>query len=203
MAHKSFLPALALLAATTLSACATTTTNSPAEVTRFTRAETVMPDSVMVIGIADSAPGAITPASMEAVGRELSSLGFNSGTDANSRYDATVKVEQNVIQGNGRGGSGVNVGVGGSTGGYYGGGLGVGVGLDLTSLFAKPRTNLNTRLSVSIRDRASGTVAWEGRAENITSVVNGTDPSAQIADKLAVALFKGFPGKSGETIIVK
>lgn len=209
MARAIVLPIIVLLAATTLSACATTTSTSPAEVTRFTRAETVTPDSVMVIGVEGSAPGAITPASMEAVGRELGAIGFTSGFDNASRYDVSVSVEQGVGQGNGRGGSGVNVGVGGSTGwghgrgGWGGSGVGVGVGLDLTSLFAKPKTNLNTRLSVSIKDRTSGTVVWEGRAENSTTVTQGTDPSPQIASKLANALFKGFPGKSGETIVVK
>jgi hypothetical protein len=101
-----------------------------------------------------------------------------------------------------RNGSGVSVGVGGSTGGYRSG-VGVGVGLDLTRLFGGgARDVVLTRMNVRIDPRAGGMALWEGRAE--TAARDGT-PAAQpglAADKLARALFADFPGRSGETITV-
>jgi hypothetical protein len=63
-----------------------------------------------------------------------------------------------------------------------------------------------TRVFVSIRERAappSATALWEGRA---VFAVRADSPLAQAplgSAKLAEALFKGFPGQSGETILVK
>jgi hypothetical protein len=93
----------------------------------------------------------------------------------------------------------VSVGVGGSTG-SYGGGLGVGVGIDLSG---PPKAVIASRLSVRIRRGATNEPLWEGRAEIVAR--EGT-PGAQpgiAAGKLADALFRGYPGQSGETITVK
>ena len=54
-----------------------------------------------------------------------------------------------------------------------------------------------------IRDRASGQSLWEGRAR---FSVRSSSPLAQTqlgAPKLSEALFRDFPGRSGETILVK
>ena len=54
-----------------------------------------------------------------------------------------------------------------------------------------------------IKDRASGNSLWEGRA---TFAVKSSSPLANSplgAAKMAEALFKGFPGRSGETIQVE
>ena len=96
----------------------------------------------------------------------------------------------------------VSVGVGGSTGGYRSG-VGVGVGLDLTNLLSKPKSRIVTELSVRILSRSDNKVIWEGKAAQEATA--GT-PAAQpgiAASKLAEALFKNFPGVSGETISVK
>ena len=93
----------------------------------------------------------------------------------------------------------MSVGIGGSTG-SYGSGLGVGIGLDLSG---PPPEVIETQLSVAIRDRKSGKVVWEGRAQ---FTVRATAPQAQTAlgaPKMAAALFQGFPGNSGETILVR
>ena len=56
---------------------------------------------------------------------------------------------------------------------------------------------------MTIKERASGKALWEGKA---TFTVRAASPLASTqlgAAKLAEALFKGFPGSSGETIQVK
>ncbi len=56
---------------------------------------------------------------------------------------------------------------------------------------------------VTIRARAGGIALWEGRA---AFTVRADSPMAQTSlgsAKMAEALFKGFPGQSGETILVK
>ncbi len=58
-------------------------------------------------------------------------------------------------------------------------------------------------MSVTIRDRATNQNVWEGRA---SFAVRANAPQAQTAigaAKMAQALFKGFPGESGETIVVQ
>ena len=98
-----------------------------------------------------------------------------------------------------RAGSPVSVGVGGSTG-SYGSGLGVGIGINLSP---KPAAQVETTLGVIIKDRASGQALWEGRA---SFAVRASSPLADTtlgAGKMAEALFKGFPGASGETIRVQ
>lgn len=71
------------------------------------------------------------------------------------------------------------------------------IGVDLS----KPRKALlSTRLEARIRDKASGAVLWEGRAQIATRDGDAHWTDQTIADRLAGALFAGFPGKSGETI---
>ena len=190
-------PAAALLV---LSACVAPT--GPIEVTRFH-----LPD-VSALGkgtiAVEAAPG-LDPQSLEwksyqaAVARQLGMLGYGepaAGTTSNqvallrlSRQ--TYRPERNT--------SPVSVGVGGSTG-SYGSGVGLGIGLNLSG---PPPEQVQTELGVIIKDRASGTALWEGRA---SFQVKASSPLADTqlgAAKMAEALFAGFPGTSGETIEVK
>jgi hypothetical protein len=71
------------------------------------------------------------------------------------------------------------------------------IGVDLS----KPRKALlSTRLEARIRDRASGAVLWEGRADIATRAGDPKWTDQAIATKLAAALFSGFPGRNGESI---
>lgn len=71
-----------------------------------------------------------------------------------------------------------------------GSGFGLGLNIDLS----KPRGPLvSTRLSVRIRDRATGEVLWEGRAETAARPTKDGLDHGKIADRLVSALFKGFP----------
>ena len=73
----------------------------------------------------------------------------------------------------------------------------LGLNIDLS----KPRKALlSTRLEARIRDKATGAVLWEGRADITTRDGDPKWTDQAIATKLAGALFAGFPGKNGETI---
>lgn len=62
--------------------------------------------------------------------------------------------------------------------------------VDLT----KPRKALiSTRLEARIKDRASGKVLWEGRADMLTRAGDARWGDGQIAARLAGALFERFP----------
>lgn len=132
-----------------------------------------------------------------AVSRQLGLLGYTSGTSS-SRQVAMLRIERRSLRPD-RTRAPVSVGVGGSTG-SYGSGVGLGIGLDLSG---PPPQLVETLLAVTIRDRASGKALWEGKA---AFTVRATSPLATTqlgAAKLAEALFKGFPGSSGETILVQ
>ncbi len=74
------------------------------------------------------------------------------------------------------------------------------VGLGLNIDLSKPKKALiSTRLEARIKDRASGKVLWEGRADIITRDGSDKWTDGAIAAKLSAALFDRFPGKSGET----
>lgn len=73
--------------------------------------------------------------------------------------------------------------------------LGLGLRYDAT----KPkRALISTRLETRIKDRTTGAVLWEGRAEIVTREGDNKWDDQAIADKLAKVLFDGFPGKVGE-----
>jgi hypothetical protein len=134
-----------------------------------------------------------------AVARQLVLLGYREAAPGTaSPQVATVRIERQAWRPERRGGP-VSVGVGGSTG-SYGSGVGLGIGIDLSG---PPPEQVETLLAVTIKDRASGKPLWEGRA---SFTVRASSPLANTelgAAKLAEALFKGFPGVSGETIQVQ
>jgi hypothetical protein len=95
----------------------------------------------------------------------------------------------------------VSVGIGGGTGSWgSGGGVGVGVGLGGGSRPTELVTNL---LEVRIKRRSDGTIFWEGRASSETRANAAEAQPAAAVERLAEALFQGFPGTSGQTIRVK
>lgn len=172
----------------------------PVEVTRFHVPE-LAPQARGSIAV-EAAPG-MDGASLElqayqgAVAQELRRIGF-AVQDKGGDQIAEVRLSRQTYRPD-RARNPVSVGIGGSTG-SYGSGLGVGIGLDLSG---PPPEVVETQLSVAIRDRKSGKVVWEGRAQ---FTVRATAPQAQTAlgaPKMAAALFQGFPGNSGETILVR
>ena len=191
--------ALACVSGASLSGCVAPV--GPVEVTRF-HAPDVSRLGKGAITV-EPAPG-MDGASLEyrsyagAVARQLGLLGYAEQVAGRAEQVATVRVSREAYQA-ARSRSPVSVGVGGATG-SYGSGVGVGIGLNLSG---PPPEQVTTQLSVTIRDRASGQALWEGRA---SFTVRADSPMADTqlgAAKLAEALFRGFPGQSGETIQVK
>jgi hypothetical protein len=187
-----FLPLLAL------TGCVAPT--GPVEVTRFH-----LPDTAMLRGsiTVQPAPG-MDPASLElrtyqiAVTSELQRVGYREEVAGQGSQVAEVRVERRTYQPE-RNGSPVSVGVGGSTG-SYGSGLGVGIGIDLSG---PPPAQVETRLGVMIRDRVTHATLWEGRAAFVVSAKSPLATTDLAAAEMARALFRDFPGRNGETVLVK
>jgi hypothetical protein len=209
---RRFIP---LALAVALAGCATAT--PPTEVTRFHRlaGAAALAGQQFYIAAPPEDAGPEWSSYAGAVAAALQRIGYSCALrndspcilPVNSVFAPVPSMARRVIvrldraaAGSRRDGSGVEVGVGGSTG-SYGSGVGVGVGIDVTRLLGGGGPDTALRLSVRIDDEY-GRSLWEGRAE--TAVRSGT-PAAQpslAAARLADALFRGFPGTSGQTISV-
>lgn len=173
----------------------------PVEVTRFH-----VPDTARIgrgVVAVEPAPGMVAD-SLEwrtyaaAVGRQLTLAGYREQAAGTGDQVAYVRLRRQTYQPQ-RNRSPVSVGVGGSTG-SYGSGVGLGLGIDLSG---PPPAVVETELAVTIKDRATGQALWEGRSSFAVSEKSPLANSQLGAAKMAEALFKGFPGNSGETIQVK
>ena len=133
-----------------------------------------------------------------AVMHELQHIGYNEAPAGSGGQVALMRITRTSQQLEG-GISPVSVGVGGSTG-SYGTGVGLGVGINLSP---RPKAQVDTELAVSIRERTSGKVLWEGRAQFTVGSGSPLATTALAAPKMSQALFFDFPGNSGETIEVK
>jgi hypothetical protein len=133
-----------------------------------------------------------------AVGRQLTLAGYSEQAGGRGEQVALVRLQRQTYSPQ-RSGSPVSVGVGGATG-SYGSGVGLGIGFDLSG---PPPDVIETQLAVTIKDRASEQSLWEGRASFSVTAKSPLANSQLGAAKMAEALFKGFPGNSGETIQVK
>lgn len=199
---KPLAPIAALLAAALplmLGACVAPV--GPVEVTRFHLPDTGRLGRCTVA--VEPAPGMVAD-SLEwrsyaaAVGRQLALVGYSEQTAGAGEQVALVTLRRQTYQPQRNRGP-VSVGVGGATG-SYGSGVGLGIGIDLSG---PPPEVIETELAVTIKDRASGQALWEGRS-SFTVTAKSPLANGQLgAAKMAEALFKGFPGRSGETIQVR
>lgn len=190
-----------------LAGCAARTVVSPVEVTRFVGEQPAqLGQGTIAVRAAPGAPDAVTEDSLEfsayrqAVETELAELGYTIVPAARAQQVAELRfgsMAQREVQGRRR--SPVSVGMGGSTG-SFGSGVGLGVGIDLSG---PPPEMVDTQMGVIIRDNATGTALWEGRAGFSASTNSEFADRPAAAARLADALFTGFPGQSGETIEVK
>ncbi|MBR0552296.1 DUF4136 domain-containing protein [Stakelama marina] len=134
-----------------------------------------------------------------AVRREMQAIGFTPAPGSeSSEYIAAMsftRAPMGVI----RKRSPFSIGIGG---GSVGGNVGVGGGANI-GIGGGTRQVIGTELAVQIRRRSDDTTVWEGRA--VTQSISGAEDAQpkMVADKLASALFKGFPGESGITTTVK
>ncbi|QTH20039.1 DUF4136 domain-containing protein [Rhizorhabdus wittichii] len=137
---------------------------------------------------------------------ELDRLGFRIAPDlTKSELVAVTEVRRSWRPTGQARGSSLSIGLGGGSGGGWHGGTSVGVGGAVSFPIGKPkeRMDVQTQLSIQLKRRSEGTVIWEGRAESVAR--DGTpqaNAEATVA-RLAAALFRDFPGRSGETITVK
>ncbi len=193
MISRRFLCLTPLL--TAIAAC--TTPTGPTEVTRFHLGQVNERGTVAVEGTPNAPPGLEFAAYAQAVEAELSRIGY-APVDGigQSLYVAVVDVRTATRESSG-GGSGVSIGLGGGTGGWSGGGVGGGVSFGLGG--GRGALVVGTQLSVQLKRRSDQTVVWEGRARGEASERD----SARLAQKLAIALFRDFPGESGRTISVR
>ena len=189
---------LPLLALSLLSACVVPT--GPVEVTRFNRAAEGVPygNGSFVVEVAgESAADRSLSASpyVAAVTREMQRVGYRNQAGT-SDVVAEIRFRASMIRPERR--SPVSVGVGGSTG-SYGSSIGLGVGINLGGGSA---ALMQTSMAVRIIRRSDRLVIWEGTAVQSAKAGSPAAQPAIAASKLAEALFKDFPGVSGETIRV-
>lgn len=198
---RSFAIVAVSLVALGLSGCVAPV--GPVEVTRYSAPEIAQLQRGSIV--VEPAPGGDAQGLefdtyAAAVSRELARVGFAQQPAGASDLVASVKVTRDVFRGDAAR-SPVSVGVGGSTG-SYGSGVGVGVGINLNSLIGNTQ-KVETTLSVMIRQRSTGKSVWEGKAVHVVAASSPLATTALAAPKLAEALFRDFPGRSGETITVK
>jgi hypothetical protein len=191
---------LGALAAATLSACTTPAWVSPVEVTRFVgQAPAQLGQGTISI---IPAPGLVQQGVeysfyQQELSQALTALGYRVVNDTSAAQIATLTFTQTVDQPDRRS----PVSVGGNAGiGSHGSGVGLGLGIDLTP---RPADQIVRQVAVTIRSADGGTNLWEGRA-NFTASANHAmaDPAAAAA-RAVDALFAGFPGNSGETVVVQ
>jgi hypothetical protein len=190
----------ALLALASGLAGCTTGGSGPTQVTRFHLGDPVARGQIAVEtfeGTEASDPELRTYAA--AVEQELTRLGWTLVRSVGqSEQVAQLGVDQQDYRSSRPGP--VTLGVGGGTGGWYSSGAGAGVGVNLGG---GSRNMVATMLRVRIKRRSDGTVFWEGRASSNARADRPEGSPAVIAARLAEAVFRGFPGESGQTISVK
>jgi hypothetical protein len=194
------------LAAALLGGCATTPHMPPTEVIRYHLGEPIARGTVAVVP--DSGPNA--PASIEfktyaaAVEGALLRNGYTlPATGTQPQFVATVSFRRTNRVGPPRP-SPFSIGLGGASfGGGRGGGVGLGGGVSFPVGKGRSQEIIVTELGVQIKNRIDQSPVWEGQAHTAADIRSiDADAGAQ-AQKLATALFTGFPGESGRTIEVK
>jgi hypothetical protein len=203
MDHRAIMRTVVVLA-TALLASGCTTALPPVEVTRFYTAEVARTGLVRIEPReADDASSLEYRTFANAVAQSLSRTGFTvaDGTSATSapQFRAIVSVSRGIIRSDAPRRSPVSVGVGGSTG-SYGGGLGIGIGFNLSG---PPKPEIVTSLFVQLRRIGDDATIWEGRAETRAREGSPASQPGIAAGKLADALLRDYPGRSGETIMVR
>jgi hypothetical protein len=186
---KSLLPLALSLAL--LAGCA----SGPAgvEVTRFHLSQPLAGASIAVVPADTNLTNSLAfRAEADAVLAELVRAGFRAAEASESpALTAAIRLERGTGERPRR--SGLSIGLGGGLGGRRGG-FGTGVNIPVTGT---TQTVSNALLTLQIRRAGDPSVVWEGRA-----TASGT-PADVGAGRLARALLGGFPGPSGQTVVVK
>jgi len=200
---RAVLPLAALATSLLVSACATGPRSFPVSATRFHYDPVTARGTVAMEPLAGpTSPSLEYKTYAAAVQAELLRNGFtNPASGARAEYIATVgftRAPQSLPQRR----SPISIGLGGGVGGggyRSGGGVGAGVGFPLGG--GRGGEGVVTELSVRIRKGPDA--IWEGQAQSLTDTSAPSADTASVAQRLAGALFTGFPGDSGRTIEVK
>lgn len=132
-----------------------------------------------------------------AVVDRLATVGYDTASRADSGGQAVeLRITRDVVRPEEEKRSPVSgeMTVGASNHGSFGG---LALNVDLT----KPKKALvSTRLTARIRDRATDAVLWEGRADIVTRDGDERWDDNAIAERLAGALFDGFPGEGSRAL---
>lgn len=189
----------ALLPLLALAACATSFRSPPAEVIRYSLPSGIERGTAVV---EPARPGLMTRPYEAAVAREMMRNGYPAPGAGTSQYIAVVDTRQRGVETPARRSPfQIGIGGGGFSGGRGGGvGLGGGVGFPIGG--GRGARLVETELTVLIKRRADQTTVWEGHARALSDPRAPDGGDAAVADRLAAALFTGFPGESGRTISV-
>ena len=196
------------LAALTLAGCATTGSLPPTEVVRYHLGDQIDRGTIAVQPLAEAAPNLEFQSYAGTVQAELGRLGYTpAAPGALPDFVALVDFRAFPQVGPSRR-SPVSIGLGGGGdiggGGYRGGGgVGLGGGISFPIGHARRDAVLVSNLSVTIKRRADQTALWEGKAQGVVDARKPTATGPLQAQRLAAAVFTGFPGESGRTIEVR
>ncbi len=178
------------------------TTTAPTKVTRFNLGQPIAPSAVAIAPRnPNDAGGLAFSTTAGAVSAELNRLGFTIAApdDASTPLVAVVALDQTTRPGPPRGPA-FSVGIGGASFGRH---TGVGGDVDVPVTRGHESYIDSSLLSVQLKRRADSTVIWEGRASTFSDAGSPADSPGVLSQKLATALFRDFPGASGQTIMVK
>lgn len=203
MIARSFV--LLALAGAGLAGC-TTVALPPTEVLRYHLGEPLDRGTIEVQPLTGG-----TPASLEfksyaaAVQGELIKQGYNPpAPGAKPQLVAIVSFTRTTQVGPEKP-SPVSIGLGGGgfSGGRGGGGVGLGGSIGFPIGSGGRDAVLVSELAVTIKRSVDQSPVWEGRAHGFADARSDAATTGAQAEKLAHALFAGFPGESGRTIQVK
>jgi hypothetical protein len=138
-------------------------------------------------------------AQVRPVAAQLQQQGFTVVTDpARAQFTAMVEVTTSERIGPPRQ-SGLTVGVGG---GFSSGNVGIGTNVSVpVGGQGRPNVATTTTLRVAIATSPGNVAVWEGRA-TLDADAGSTQAGTVAAPVLAGALFRDFPGPSGQTVRV-
>ena len=194
-----------MMAGAALAGCTTAGGLPPTQVVRY---HLEQPIDRGTVGIVQASTDLQSPLGWQpyadAVQRQLAANGFTpapAGTQPT--YVATIGISSTDGFGPPRRAPfSIGLGIGGGSFGR-GGGVGGEGGVGFPVGGSGPRHVLLSQLDVTIKRRADQTAVWEGHAHSVTDPRAPAADAGAIADKLASAMFAGFPGVSGRTIEVK
>jgi hypothetical protein len=197
---------IALMPFTALAACATGPSLPPTDVIRYHLGEPIDRGTIRVEPqvAAGATPSIEFKTYAAAVETQLLRNGYAlAAPGAEPQLIATVAFTRANRVGPPRQ-SPVSIGLGGGGfGGGRGGGVGLGGGIGFPIGGGKRSAFVESELAVTIKRRVDQSPVWEGRAHTLADARRpDADVPAQ-AQKLAAALFTGFPGESGRTLEVK